>query len=117
VTRFSTVTVFTRDPAMLAQWYSSYADCRIMTATPAFVMLDAGSDTAIAFHVGEPPGQPGAVQFHLDVEDVDATVRRLEAAGIVFDEQPTDQPWGVRSASCRDPAGHGVEFVTPLRRD
>jgi lactoylglutathione lyase len=115
VARFTTVTVFTADPAELAAWYASYAELRVVTETPTFVMLGAGSDTTIAFHLGEPPGRPESIQFHLEVDDVDATVRRLEAAGIAFDNPPVDQPWGVRSASCRDPAGHSVEFVTPLR--
>jgi catechol 2,3-dioxygenase-like lactoylglutathione lyase family enzyme len=70
----------------------------------------------IGFHVGEPVATPERVQFHAEVDDVDAVVERLTAQGVVFDEPPADRPWGVRSASCTDPAGHSVEFTTPFPR-
>ncbi|WP_010406211.1 bifunctional hydroxymethylpyrimidine kinase/phosphomethylpyrimidine kinase [Sphingomonas echinoides] len=40
--------------------------------------------------------------------DLDAEVARLQAAGLVFDQPPTDQPWGWREARLRDPAGNAV---------
>ena len=36
------------------------------------------------------------------------SVARLQAAGLVFDQLPTDQPWGWREARLRDPAGNAV---------
>jgi uncharacterized glyoxalase superfamily protein PhnB len=78
---------------------------------------EAGAGTAaIAFHVGEPSSEPQRIQFHFDVEDVDAVYERLSKAGVAFDGKPADKPWGLRVASCRDPGGHGVEFVMPVRR-
>lgn len=39
------------------------------------------------------------------VQDVDAVGARIKAAGGVLAEEPTDQPWGMRSLSVVDPDG------------
>lgn len=48
------------------------------------------------------------------VEDVDASIARLQAAGFAVTQQPTDQPWGVREASVTDPDGNGLTLTTPV---
>lgn len=48
---------------------------------------------------------PGAVVY-FECEDLDETVRRLSAAGILFDSPPTDQPWLWREARLRDSDGN-----------
>ena len=52
-----------------------------------------------------PPGEPGLYFF---VKDVDRVHRELVAKGVVFQEPPTDRPWGHRMAICRDPEGRMV---------
>ena len=49
---------------------------------------------------------PAAVTLHLHVEDADETVRRAVEAGATVDMEPTDQFYGERSATIRDPYGH-----------
>ena len=48
------------------------------------------------------------------VPDVDETYRRLSERGARFDEPPTDKPWGLRTASLRDPAGYTVTLTSYL---
>ena len=51
-----------------------------------------------------------------EVDDVDAKVRELEARGVRFVSQPTDQPaWRLRVAHFRDPDGNLAEIYTRLR--
>jgi catechol 2,3-dioxygenase-like lactoylglutathione lyase family enzyme len=45
-------------------------------------------------------------QFTLRVEDVDATCERLRRLGVALLNGPVDRPWGIRTASFRDPGGH-----------
>lgn len=116
MSEFTNVTVWTEDSSTLAQWYVEHAGLRIEQETSRFSLLRGDGGAAIGFHVGEPVGRPQCVQFHIQVDDVNDTVRRLAAAGVEFDEVPSDKPWGVRSSSCADPAGHSVEFFTPLAR-
>ena len=50
-------------------------------------------------------GQPANVSMHLQVSDVDATVRTAEAAGANIQRRPEDQGYG-RVAALLDPFGH-----------
>ena len=44
---------------------------------------------------------------HLRSDDLDATFEKIAAApGVEVLEEPTSQPWGVRDAAVRDPAGN-----------
>lgn len=45
-------------------------------------------------------------QFTLDVDDVDAMCERLGERGVHLLNGPMDRPWGPRTASFMDPAGH-----------
>lgn len=46
----------------------------------------------------------------LQVDDVDATHRRLVEDGVTFWRGPTDEAYGQRNAILFDPVGHKVEF-------
>ena len=49
--------------------------------------------------------------FTIEVEDVDARCAELTAHGVVLLNGPLDRPWGVRTASFRDPGGHIWEIA------
>jgi uncharacterized glyoxalase superfamily protein PhnB len=44
-------------------------------------------------------------QFTLFVDDVDAMCAELKERGVDLLNGPMDRPWGIRTASFRDPAG------------
>jgi uncharacterized glyoxalase superfamily protein PhnB len=46
------------------------------------------------------------VIVYFEDDDLDATYERLTAAGIAFDQPPTDMPWLWRESRLRDPDGH-----------
>ena len=50
-------------------------------------------------------------QFTLGVDDVDAMSAELEARGVELLNGPIDRPWGIRTASFRDPGGHIWEIA------
>jgi catechol 2,3-dioxygenase-like lactoylglutathione lyase family enzyme len=50
------------------------------------------------------------------VDDVDAECRRVAEAGLTPLNGPMDRPWGIRTASFQDPAGHVWEIAHPLGR-
>jgi catechol 2,3-dioxygenase-like lactoylglutathione lyase family enzyme len=47
----------------------------------------------------------------VDVADVDAVCAELGRNGVTLLNGPMDRPWGVRTASFRDPAGHAWEIA------
>lgn len=52
--------------------------------------------------------------FTVPVDDVDARCAALTARGVVLLNGPLDRPWGIRTASFRDPGGHIWELAQPL---
>jgi catechol 2,3-dioxygenase-like lactoylglutathione lyase family enzyme len=50
-------------------------------------------------------------QFTLGVEDVDAMCEELRRRGVELLNGPMNRPWGIRTASFRDPGGHIWEIA------
>ena len=77
-------------------------------------LLDAGAAPEL-IDPAQVGGADGArFQFTLDVADVDATCADLAERGVRLLNGPLDRPWGIRTASFRDPAGHIWEIAAPL---
>ena len=49
--------------------------------------------------------------FTIHVDDVDAMCTELTARGVELLNGPIDRPWGVRTASFKDPGGHIWEIA------
>ena len=49
--------------------------------------------------------------FTIQVDDVDAMCEQLTARGVKLLNGPVDRPWGIRTASFRDPSGHIWELA------
>ncbi|MFD5873287.1 VOC family protein [Streptomyces sp. NPDC060322] len=57
------------------------------------------------------PDAGSRMQFTLPVDDVDAMCEKLAARGVTLLNGPMDRPWGIRTASFRDPGGHIWEIA------
>jgi uncharacterized glyoxalase superfamily protein PhnB len=79
-------------------------DAVLMLSDP---WLDGGVDAP-------EPGRMHSHSLHLQVDDVDGTVRRAAAEGAVIERQPEDQPYG-RVATLVDPFGHRWMLNQPPR--
>lgn len=75
----------------------------LLDATHAPGLIDpapvASRDTGVRF------------QFTLGVDDVDAMCEELLRRGVELLNGPIDRPWGIRTASFRDPGGHIWEIA------
>ena len=60
--------------------------------------------------VGSPEAGTRLV-FTIHVEDVDAMCRELATRGVELLNGPMDRPWGIRTASFKDPGGHIWEIA------
>ncbi|MHB0874652.1 MAG: VOC family protein [Anaerolineae bacterium] len=61
------------------------------------------------------PGPQDRAMLTFEVDDVDATFRRLRDQGIEIVSEPKDQPgWEIRTAHLRDPEGNLIEINHPL---
>ena len=59
---------------------------------------------------------PGLDHISFLVDDVDRTYEELRRRGVAFDSPPSDQPWGARTATLRDPDGNNIYLLTWLQR-
>lgn len=58
------------------------------------------------------PREAGSrLQFSIEVDDVDAMCAELASRGVELLNGPMDRPWGIRTASFRDPGGHIWEIA------
>lgn len=86
--------------------------------TPAFVALESGEGSLALGDVsgveepihGRPLRPVGGRRFEVCVyvDDVDAAVEELRAAGVPVLAEPADQPWSERMAYVEDPDGNPV---------
>jgi catechol 2,3-dioxygenase-like lactoylglutathione lyase family enzyme len=56
-------------------------------------------------------GAGSRFQFTIEVDDVDAMAAELVSRGVELLNGPMDRPWGIRTASFRDPGGHIWEIA------
>jgi PhnB protein len=81
-----------------------------LTVGEGRVML---ADEAPSFGALSPPTVGGTpVSLHLYVEDVDAVMKKAEAAGAIVLRPPEDQFYGDRSGMIADPFGHRWHLAT-----
>ena len=97
----------------------------VMHPAPAFAMLSRGDLRLVLSAPGGGPGggaampdgtlpEPGGWnRFSLEVDDIDATVRRLAAAGARFRNDVVDGVGG-RQILVEDPSGNPVELFEPI---
>lgn len=57
------------------------------------------------------PEAGSRMQFTIEVDDVDSLCAELASRGVELLNGPMDRPWGIRTASFRDPSGHIWEIA------
>ena len=86
-------------------FYKSLGFRLIVWAPPRYARFEAPTgSTTLSLHHSDPCACAGTSAY-FEVEDVDATVARLKAAGVAFETEPTDQSWRWREAWFADPDG------------
>ena len=100
----------------------------VMHPAPPFAMLErgplrlvlsspnAGPGGGRPMPDGTAPAPGGWNRFAIEVDDIDATVARLRAAGVVFRNQIVDGVGG-RQIIAEDPSGNPVELFQPTRQE
>jgi len=57
------------------------------------------------------PDDGARLVFTVHVDDVDVMCQKLTAQGVELVNGPMDRPWGIRTASFKDPGGHIWEIA------
>jgi catechol 2,3-dioxygenase-like lactoylglutathione lyase family enzyme len=110
------VTLFVEDLAAAKQFYLEvfglpvyYEDANSAVfkfgGTLINLLMVSEAPDLIAPAAVAPPDAGSRMQFTIAVDDVDAMCAELKARGVQLLNGPMDRPWGIRTASFRDPAG------------
>lgn len=103
------VTVPCLDLAVSVAFYRALGLRQIVSSPPDYARFECpvGGSTFSVHRASGPVPEGGAVVY-FEVEDLDATVKRLRSAGLEFDTEPRAQPWLWSEATLRDPAGNRI---------
>jgi lactoylglutathione lyase len=121
-TTISAITLFAEDLPRAKAFYAEVFGLPVHYEDEASAVFAFGSTLINLLDVSEAPGliapagvggpDDGArIQFTITVDDVDAMCRLLADRGVTLLNGPIDRPWGIRTASFRDPAGHIWEIA------
>jgi catechol 2,3-dioxygenase-like lactoylglutathione lyase family enzyme len=78
-------------------WIATYGSAQTMRVQVG-VASEGGSGTPVP-------------DLSIEVDDVDAALARMRAAGVVIEYGPADEPWGVRRFYVRDPFGRLLNIL------
>jgi catechol 2,3-dioxygenase-like lactoylglutathione lyase family enzyme len=84
----------------------------VLMSIPQPPMTDAGTSEQLAELVAKGAGGT----LFLETDDCQATYEELSARGVVFNDPPTAQPYGI-DTSFRDPSGNNVRLTQVLEFD
>ena len=118
----SAITLFVEDLAAAKQFYLDVFGLPVMFEDDNSAVFDFGNTIINLLDVRQAPSliEPAAVagldagarhQFTIEVDDVDAMCAELAKRGVELLNGPMDRPWGIRTASFRDPGGHIWEIA------
>jgi catechol 2,3-dioxygenase-like lactoylglutathione lyase family enzyme len=118
----SNITLFVEDLPATSQFYQEVFGLPIYFEDPDSAVFNFGNTLINLLKVTEAPDLIGPAkvadphagsrfQFTIDVDDVDAMCAELAKRGVELLNGPIDRPWGIRTASFRDPAGHVWEIA------
>jgi catechol 2,3-dioxygenase-like lactoylglutathione lyase family enzyme len=120
--RLGAVTLFVEDLAATRQFYLDVFGLPVHYEDDVSAVFDFGNTLVNLLQVAEAPeliapatvGGPDAgprLQLTVEVDDVDQVCATLRERGVELLNGPVDRPWGVRTATFRDPAGHVWEVA------
>jgi catechol 2,3-dioxygenase-like lactoylglutathione lyase family enzyme len=119
------VTLFVEDLPATKGFYENVFDLPVYFEDDSSVVFQFGNTLINLLDIAESHElvAPAAVasrdsgsrfQFTIAVDDVDGVREELIRRGVTLLSGPIDRPWGVRTASFSDPAGHVWEIAQSL---
>ncbi len=110
--QFRHIMLMVTDIPAAVKFYNEGLGLAIKVSTPGWAELDANG-TALAFHhtsEAYPVGASPILSFH--VEDIEATMARLESFGAKLEGRVREPSFG-KVAAMRTPDGHLVSLLQP----
>ncbi|MFK8183700.1 MAG: VOC family protein [Phormidesmis sp.] len=101
------ITIPSQNMNQAVAFYKTLGLRLIVDSVPRYSRFECpNGDSTFSIHHVESPIQQEGIVVYFECNDLDKQVANLIAKGIVFELEPTDQPWLWREAHLRDPDGN-----------
>ena len=81
----------------------------IVDSLPRYARLECpDGESTLSVNIAEEIALTNKIVLYFECDDLDDKVEELKAAGLVFDEDPTDRDWLWRQAYLKDPNGNKI---------
>ena len=105
--RLNQVTVTVADIDLAIAFYAKLG-LKLIVKSPHYArFVCPQGESTFSVHLGEVTTTQATVVY-FENENLDAVVKDLRVAGLVFDTQPANQRWLWREARLRDPSGNPI---------
>ena len=107
-----TTNIATHDVASAKAFYGDLLGLDVLMDLGWIATYGAPDRSGPQISVASDGGSGAAVpDISIEVDDLEAALRRTREAGLPIEYGPTDEPWGVRRFFLRDPFGTLVNIV------
>ena len=90
-------------------FYRQLGLIQIVDSPPRYARFECpAGDATFSLHRVDDGSGAHQVVVYFEIDDVDAKVAELRAAGLEIESDPRDEPWLWREARLRDPAGNQI---------
>jgi len=103
------VTIYSAKPVETVEFYKKLGLRLIVDSLPRYARLECpDGESTLSVHITENTQANHSIVLYFECEDLDEKVAELKAAGLIFNEEPTDRDWLWREAYLKDPNGNKI---------
>lgn len=103
------VTIFSERTIETVEFFEKLGLRRIVDSLPRYARLECpDGEATLSINIADNMVAANNIVLYFECDDLDGRVNELKAAGLTFDEDPTDRPWLWRQAYLKDPNGNKI---------
>lgn len=112
VVRRIVANIATPDPEAARRFYGDILGLDLLMDHGWIATWGSPQQAAVQLSVASEGGSGTLVpDLSIEVDDLDATLTRMQEAGVAIEYGPADEPWGVRRFYVRDPFGKLINIL------
>jgi predicted enzyme related to lactoylglutathione lyase len=103
------VTIYSAKPVETADFFQKLGLRLIVDSLPRYARFECpDGDSTLSVHMTEDKDSASNIVLYFECGDLDDEVRRLNACGLEFDQEPIEESWLWREAYLKDPNGNRI---------
>ena len=104
----------TRDVAAAKRFYQEVLGLKMLMDHGWLVTYGSAEKMTVQVSIASEGGSGTPTpDLSIEVDDLDAALKRVKQAGIPIEYGPAEEPWGVRRFYVRDPFGRLLNILSP----